>query len=481
MAADAPAALVTDAAATSATPLRPVTVVPPGTVADSAPVTDFAVGVIRFGDARVREGALTVSTGVPLAPGALGPDQLRRVRLFLDGEERAISVTALAGRHPDGSLRSVLVSFPLEVRRGAGLTGRMTLDEARPARFDWTGRLEPDDGRAAAALLPLEADYLVRTDLVGPTRTSRYVSSFGGAFERYERDFAKFADQHWEKRGAVWGENYYDRVLIYYAFWVRTGNPEYWRRATELALAYRRDYLEKNRYGSSPHWAQLEGLEKHYLLTGDDASRYAIAEVAGSAFNYWITRLGRVNLSNFESRIQARVLQAHLLAWRLDAKGTRDKDWNALLPSLLDQILSTQRSDGSYRFKATCQESLNYMNGILDDVLISYHSYYRADPRIVDAVRQSVDWLWRTQWLPESRAFRYISAPCEGVGKGGPAPDLNLMFVTGPAWLYRQTGEERYREMADRIFAGGVGRGNLHGTKQFNENYYASFKYLGYR
>ncbi|HEY0972673.1 MAG TPA: Ig-like domain-containing protein [Gemmatimonadales bacterium] len=439
-------------------------------------VSDIDVQLVRFDGG---SGEVIVSNGVPLAPGALRPGQTGRVRLVIDGVERKISVTELAGRHLDGSLRSILVQARLSFGAAERPTGRLTLSSERPAEF----RMVPELTMAVppAVVLPSSPDYLVSTDLVGQTITVEQSKALGSPFTRYESDFVKYADQHWTNKGAYWGENYYDRALIYYAFWVRSGNPEYWRRASELALSYRRDYLEKNSHGSSPHWSQLEGLEKHYLLTGDEASRYAIAQVAGSAFNYWITRLDRVNLANFESRIQARVLQAHLLAWRLDAKGTRDKDWGALLPSLLDQILSTQQADGSYRFLATCHESLNYMSGMLNDVLASYHTYYRADPRIVDAVRRNVDWLWSTQWLPGSRAFKYISAPCEGVGEGGAAPDLNLMFVTGPAWVYGQTGDSHYRDMADQIFSGGVTRGNLHGSKQFNENYYASFKYLAYR
>ncbi|HEY0972671.1 MAG TPA: hypothetical protein VGE02_17005 [Gemmatimonadales bacterium] len=464
-----------------------VTVVEPVAPAPEAPAeavialpaespTDVAVQLVRFdGDS----GEVLVSSGVPLAPGRLHPGQAGQVRLVVDGVERAISVTELPSHHPDGSLRSIVVQTRMAFGATERPTGRLALSSTRPDEL--TLSAEPFVAVPQAVVLPGDPNYLVSTDLVGPTITVEQSRALGSPFTRYENEFGPFADQHWANRGAYWGENYYDRVLIYYAFWVRSGNVEYWRRATELALAYRRDYLEKNSYGSSPHWAQLEGLEKHYLLTGDEKSRYAIAQVAGSAFNYWITRLGRTGLSNFESRIQARVLQAHLLAWRLDARGTRDKVWNDILPSLLDQVLSTQRSDGSYRFVATCYESLNYMSGMLNDVLISYHRYYRADQRIPPAVQRSVDWLWSTQWLPGSRAFKYISAPCEGVGQGGAAPDLNLMFVTGPAWLYQQTGDARYRDMADQIFSGGVGRGNLHASKQFNENYYASFKYLAYR
>ena len=61
------------------------------------------------------------------------------------------------------------------------------------------------------------------------------------------------------------------------------------------------------------------------------------------------------------------------------------------------------------------------------------------------------------------------------------APDLNNLISAGFGWVYRQTGDAKYRAAGDAIFAGGVTQAYLAGTKQFNESYTSSFRYLGYR
>jgi hypothetical protein len=226
-------------------------------------------------------------------------------------------------------------------------------------------------------------------------------------------------------------------------------------------------------------------LEKHYLLTGDEASRTAVARVAQSFRAGYHrdgdpTSLGSTG-SWWDNRIQARVLQAYLLAWRLAATGTTPLDWGALLNAALPLILGTQRPDGSYRFEQLCGESLNYMAGLLNDVLIKYYSYYQADARIPGAIRRSVDFLWTTQWLSSAQAFQYLSGPCTGVGGPTAAPDLNNLMVTGFAWTYQQTGDPTYRSRADQIFAGGVKAEWLGQSKQFNQAYASSFRYLAYR
>jgi len=42
-------------------------------------------------------------------------------------------------------------------------------------------------------------------------------------------------------------------------------NPEYWRRGTVDAIAYRDQFIVPNHYQIQPHNAALEGLALHYL------------------------------------------------------------------------------------------------------------------------------------------------------------------------------------------------------------------------
>jgi hypothetical protein len=49
------------------------------------------------------------------------------------------------------------------------------------------------------------------------------------------------------------------------------------------------------------------------------------------------------------------------------------------------------------------------------------------------------------------------------------------------AWLWAQTGDTKYSEQADALFAGGVARASLNNPRQFNQNFFWSFDYVGWR
>jgi hypothetical protein len=425
--------------------------------------------------------AVLVSSGIPLAAGMLTASQLSQVRLFVGGKEQALYVEALQGAHPDGTLRSVLVQFKLALNFDAPVVGQLLLGQARGT----ADIPKPSGSRtsAAAVVLPTDPSYLVSTQIVGPTLTAASASQVAPTVQRYETDFETYADKHWHSGGAAWEENYYDRALIYYAWWVRTGNAEYWKRATALAVNYRKDYLEAHDYQTSAHWSQIEGLELHYLLTGDELSRIAVGRV-GDVFNveFYMDNLGDLG-AVMDNRIQARTLMALLTSWRINAPSQTGSQWATLLPQALTKILATQDAGGAYRFTRTdnqCGHNKPWMVGLLNDALIKYHSYFNADPRIPTAIQKSDDYMWLNDWDNGAKAFVYLDGPCPA-DEGGPAPDLNNLTVNGFAWIYRQTGNAVYRDRADQIFAGGVANAWLDGSKQFNQQYTSSYRYLAYR
>jgi hypothetical protein len=422
-------------------------------------------------------GTVLVSSAIPLAPRMLTAAQTSQLRLFVGGKEQALYVEALPSTHADGSLRAVLVQFNYPLNSGSPVVGQLVIGQRRETR-DIT-KPTAERGSPAAVVLPTDPAYLISTDIVGPTLPATATAVISPTFQKYEADFQRFADSHWNGTGAAWADNYYDRALIYYAWWVRTGEIEFWKRATAIAMSYRRDFLEANRYATSPHWSQMEGLEKHYLLTGDEKTRYAIAMV-GEQFLKLQPELGSTT-SWWENRIQARLLQVYFLAWRLQAVGTTPQNWAALLDESLTKVLGTQTADGSYRFDVLCGGSLNYMTGLLNDQLIKHYTYYKADARIPGAVQRAVDFLWTTQWSPTAQAFAYNSVVCAGVGDPTPSPDLNNLMVNGFGWTYQQTGNAVYRDRGDQVFAGGVAGSYLAGTKQFNEEYTASYRYPAMR
>lgn len=451
--------------------------------APSAPHQPAVPGGIAVTVHRLSTGCdrVLVSSGVPLPPGKLTASQLSQIRLFVGGQEQALYVEALHGAHPDGSLRAVLLQFNHVLGLGTPVAGQLVIGQTR-AIPDLS---KPTASRATPAAVVLAADpaYLISTELVGPTLSVASATQMSSTAQRYETDFQKYADIHWKSAGADWTENYYDRALIYYAWWARSGNVEYWKRATALAVNYRRDYLEANDYATSAHWSQIEGLELHYLLTGDEASRIAIGRM-GDVFNvpYYMDNLDNL-AAVMDNRIQARVLMAFLTSWRINAASQKGSKWATLLPQALTDILVTQDAEGAYRFTRTdnqCGHNKPWMVGLLNDALIKYHAHFNADARIPTAIQKSADYMWAHDWDSAAQAFVYLDGPCPA-DDGGPAPDLNNLTVNGFAWTYQRTGNQAYRSRADQIFAGGVANAWLEGSKQFNQNYTSSYRYLSYR
>ena len=166
---------------------------------------------------------------------------------------------------------------------------------------------------------------------------------------------------------------------------------------------------------NSPHWQQIEGLEQHYLLSGDPKSHFAVARVAEQMRGYPLA--DTTNSPWMESRIQARALQAIFTAWRINAVGPANLNLPALLDASITKVLSTQRADGSFGWPNTCDYSLNYMNGLLNDVFIKIHTYYRADSRLVQSVKRNADYLWAKEWIGTSSAFKYITNNCTFQGQ----------------------------------------------------------------
>jgi hypothetical protein len=437
------------------------------------------VAVQRLG---VGCGRVLVSSAIPLAPGMMARAQLSQLRLFVGGQEQPLYVEALSGTHADGSLRAVLVQFNYDVP-ATPVRGQLVFGQARTTAA--LAKPTTDRGTPAAVVLPTDPDYLISTRLLGPTVTVATSSGWSPVFRKYETDFPTHANEHWNRGGASWEENYYDRALIYYAWWLRTGEVEYWKRATTMAVNYRQDYLELNHYNAAAHWYQIEGIEAHYLLTGDEASRTAVGKSAYFfGTSYYLDHLSDLT-AEMDNRMQARTLMAFLTAWKINAPSDHGLVWSSLLSQALTSILASQQPNGAYGFTRAnnqCGYNKPFMVGLLDDALIKYHTAYNADARILPAIQRSVDYMWAHDWDATSRAFVYLDGPCPGTDLNQvPAPDLNNLIVTGYSWLYQQTKDPVYHDRADQIFAGGVEKAYLDGSKQFNQQYTTSFHHLAYR
>ena len=341
--------------------------------------------------------------------------------------------------------------------------------------------------------------------LIGQTKTVAQTALLGPQFAEYDRLFDKYFPIINDPSNPNRLSNYYDRSKAYYARYVRTGDAKFLALGHELALAYRQGYLEINNYGVQPHWSQVLGLEIHYRLTGDTLSRRAVGGLYAYSLNsFAVPRSGsplaaieNTQVSYMENRIQARVLQGALSSYRMGASFTRHdgptflaSEWPTRLRDILNKILSTQNADGSFSWIQICGGQLNYMVGMLNDVLIEYYRDFEADPRIPGAIERANEYLWTTQWIQTSKAFKYASVACSpnqfGTIVGGPTPagDLNGLFIASFGWLYNHTGDPKWKTRGDEVMAGlvlPVWAGSYGSSKQFTQAFAESYRYLGWR
>ncbi|HEY0780258.1 MAG TPA: ricin-type beta-trefoil lectin domain protein [Gemmatirosa sp.] len=314
------------------------------------------------------------------------------------------------------------------------------------------------------------------------------IQAKGGAYAKYESDFVTYANRHWASDSTSFDANFYDRAMIYYVWWARTGNATYLDRANKLAIQARTD-IESWNYYPMTYNLMLDGVALHALVTGDQRSAAAVAKVADNLANPhgWFSYVaGHVGDAEGDSRNSARILNGVLDAQLLQVNSPAGYSYAALLPDLETRILGTQSADGAYRWPNQCNFDKPFMTGMLNDALIRYYTSFQADPQIVSAVQKSVDYLWAHDWVPGDQGFRYIGSPngCSNPssgGTGGATDDLNNLISSGFAFVAKQTGDASYFTKADAVFSGGVYNAWITGTKQFNQEYTASYRYLALR
>ena len=428
------------------------------------------------------------------------------------------SNTSVATVSSSGAVSAVAAGTASIIATGGGKSGSQSLTVNAPA---------PPPPPPPPGSAPKGVDG-VRW-LAGPIPSVTASKALGTAFTKYEDDFVTFADYHRASHGANWEQaNYYDRAATYYVWWARTGNTTYLNRANAIAVDYRDKFLQPTKtdgfaYNSSTYWHMPMGLVLHYLVTGDEKSRTAVgysAEWVGGP--HLLRDLDRtttmalpstartqspiggslpstITVGTAENRWRARVLQAYVLSHVINAPqggpatkqvGTVPGTWAEKAKGAVDKILSIQNPDGSYRDEQSGGAEKPFMDALLNDALILYYQFVSPDSRILSAVKRNLDYNWANTWLghrENAQAFAYYewayTSPVDPSWAGGryAAGDLNNMMVNGFGWVYSMTGDGAYRDRGNAVFLGGVALGYLQSSKQFNQQYHGSWRFIGYR
>ncbi len=427
-------------------------------------------------------GDVLVSNGIPLPAGWLpNPQAPAPVRVRIGGVEVPIYNEVLKGKHKDGSVMSLLVQFNWP----ASAVGDAVLEVGVPSVLPARAKVAINGAMPAAAALPIDPEYLMSTGIMGPT-VSRFKAPQSPAyFKTYEQKFDQWSDTHYSANGDGWGINYYDRVLNHFAFWARTGEPKYWERAARIAISYRNGYLEANAFGAAEWWTMLDGLAYHYWFTGDDRSREAVYKTAENLHG---SRGGPDRLPNNtthpwnDGRAQAKVFGGKVLSYQLEAPPFGAiQDWKAGAIQDFEWIRMTQSPNGGFFFQNNCGVSSNFMSGMVMSAMVQFYQNVSPDPRVLDSVTRWLDWLWSTQWYAPDKIYNYYSGECLPNGDTTPANDLNGFYMEAYGWAYKQTGDMKYIERGDQTFEGLVNKTWFNNSKMYNQGFYYSWRYLGYR
>lgn len=294
---------------------------------------------------------------------------------------------------------------------------------------------------------------------------------------RWESQMKKFGKIHGDRLAELTSippnqkpeATYYDAIRVYYQIADYTGDRSWDRYAFLAKRFYRDEYvLRKDLMGAVPgFWNFTHGLLMDYQRTRDRRSREAVILLSKKAAFAGDSTPLRSTKGEEASREVAYALMSYINAERLGEP--RRQRQSALVDQALGHI-------HQWFVEKSSKDWAPFMFALTAEALIDYYQYVRKDDRITASLRLGADTIWETAWIPGQEAFFYRADEPTNAG-----PDLNLIIAPVYAWLYLRTGETKFRDRGDRVFAGGVKGAWLNGDKQFNQSYHWSFDYVRWR
>lgn len=262
--------------------------------------------------------------------------------------------------------------------------------------------------------------------------------------------------------GNVW---YYDGAKVYQQIAQYTNDPQWNRCADYSNQAYTQWVLAvagtSGTFSALGGWRVFpEGALRDYQRTGNENSRQTVLRLA-----YNSAWAGSAGGSDCElSRETAYLVNAYIAAEKLGEPRN----------SLLGQAVAFALGHVDQWFVQRSCGNAPFMVGLTMEALINYYQL-TSDPRVPPAIRIAADALWASEWLPSAASFIYT------VDDRSAAPDLSLLIAPAYAWLWQITGDPKYQDEGDQIFAGGVLNAGFWTGKQFSQNYRSSFNYVKWR
>jgi hypothetical protein len=279
---------------------------------------------------------------------------------------------------------------------------------------------------------------------------------------------------------AYTGPWYYDGGRAFLQMYDYTGYQPFLDFARKIHGAYKNYMLAG---GSDKLYAIFpQGLASFHERFGDAQAKEAIRVMQGDAPGYGPLYHWGAGWRN--SRPEAYGLSLHLAKERVGfprLEGQSDLGYEPGETYFAQCLANVLGQMEQWFVSETARYVSPFLVGLNIEALIEYYELSR-DPEVPYLLKLAADKLYPNPltWHEASESMMLVEEK-NGQVTRGPAPDLNLMIAPLYAWLCRHTGDAKYCDIGDRIFASGVRRAYLDQGKQFVQNYRWSFKYVEWR
>jgi len=348
----------------------------------------------------------------------------------------------------------------------------------------------------------------------------------------YDDSLLYVGDSLWKARKPpIWSnEMYYDRAMIDYLYWWRTGDTLRLGRADEYLVSYRDEYVLPNTTTEwacpTGKWHFPEGLAVHWLLRGDSLSRNAVSHMArchGGPGKSWMTRAADTSFIYIDGRAQGRALLDVTLAAHLELPGRTftgepaNYDWDSLAAAGADSLIALySRSQagigpttGRWHLSSYCYGQANFqvahallygfarysdlrgdgsradtIESIVTtslDTILAYRRSFEGQPVIqYSSLRpdwpNGVDTTCAAHY--QGMQFNGDGVPDDTTAFGG--KDLNGLFVGVLGWAFDKTGDSTYWYMADSLTGAMLNVTSWYGNsgKAYNQSFWQSQRAL---
>jgi len=431
-----------------------------------------------------------VSTGIPFAPGMIFDD--KNVAIFdLQGQEFSIASKVLARWPHDGSVRSVLVQFPMKIEHKYKQVyvkwgPRRTTKELSLTKVDW---ILPEGLLLLPPIWLCDSRIAGEQVLMGDIEYRKYDQNIENYFPRVE-------NIKWTNN--VGKDGYYDTPHVFYQFYVRSGNDEYFKAARRELVHYRDDQIiqEGPNRGSAiaskkTRYIYVEALVDDYLLTGDEKSLLVagyMAEYLKKNVDPKKAYVRRGDSHFWTEREMAFPFLGVVEYYEL----TGDKEYLNFASEMMKNLYRTQKEwpdRGGFihnLYSHDTEEGARrdeyggspFMTGLLLEAIVKYHQITNSNIA-KESIFMALDWLTNNCLAPSGDSFVYLTCDKH---RGEGHPDLNMLIVHAFGYGYKISGYSRkdYLELGQTLFERGVNSARLSDRKHFNQNYRSSGHFLAY-